>query len=136
MTVLRRVPLPVAVGVFAAATLGGVVGLGRLGWGRWSLLAIVVVAAFAVLYLYEYNKDAPAPGPRAAGSAEPGNAGADEEPFDDPVAEAARLDQERAHEAMLLAARAPENLTDPTQGRLIPPPPSDAADDLEVNGPG
>lgn len=131
MTFLRRVPLPVAVGILAAVTLLGVVGLDRLGWGRWSLLAIVVAGAFAVVYLYEYNKDAPTPIPRVTPAPEAQQAEADDEPFDDPVAEAARLDQERAHEALLNAAHAPENLTDPSSGGKLPPPPPEPSEDPE-----
>ena len=135
MTFLRRVPLPVAVGVLAALTLLGVVGLDRLGWGRWSLLAIVVAGAFAVVYLVEYNKDAPVPTPRAAPTPEAQQAEADDEPFDDPVAEAARLDQARAHEALTNAAHAPENLTDPSSGGKLPPPPPEPADDPGPDAP-
>lgn len=114
MSVLGRIPFPVALALLAAATLAGVVGLYRAGFGRYSLLAIGVTAAVAVLYLREYVRrpleapEPPAPAPPPGSGGVPANAPTpaaapvpepekfepidESEPFDDPVEEAARLD--------------------------------------------
>ena len=93
MSAFGRLPFPVALGLLAAISLGGVAGLYWLSWGRWSLLAVVVAGVLAVAYLYEYQRDAPPAPPSSAPAAAPEE---DPEPFEDPVEEAARLDQAAA----------------------------------------
>jgi hypothetical protein len=72
----------VVLAILAVATLGGVFALDRLGFGIYSLGAIVVTGVLAVAYLWEYS--------RRLESEAPPFEEVEDEPFDDPVEEALR----------------------------------------------
>ena len=88
---LGRLPFAVVLAVLAVATLAGVFVLVRLGFGLSSLAVLVLTGAIGALYLREYaQRPLARPTPKAPVAEE------SEEPFDDPVEEAARHDAERA----------------------------------------
>jgi hypothetical protein len=63
VSVLERLPFPVALAILAAATAGGVVAFAHFGSVVYLIVTVVVVGAFAVLYLREYSR-LPGPEPR------------------------------------------------------------------------
>jgi hypothetical protein len=72
VSVLERLPFPVALVILAAATAAGVVAFARFGSIVYLVVTVVVVGAFAVLYLREYARlPGPAPRPPRAQTARP-----------------------------------------------------------------
>jgi predicted lipid-binding transport protein (Tim44 family) len=126
---LQTIPFGLALGLLAAGTLIGVLGLSVLGFGVAALLVIPVAVALGLVYLWSYAQrpqarpveSEPATAVAVPSPATPEVLDDPDEPFEDPVELADRADQ-----AAAAAAAAPDAVTGPA----APPPPSpDEGDD-------